>query len=375
MTDKEKYKNELLKKYLSKNIADEERHELEKLALDDSFLFEAMQGYSEIGGTHDIDVSDLRQKVLSVPTKKKSRSLLPYAIAASLALVIGMFFWNNDFSFGKEKTNIHAEAAPEINQPVEDQVAMNDDESMRDMRSKAKVGAKDAVFHAQNENDLEQENKANEISDLEVEQAEIQPVSSQAGNYTVDGVTVVESVEEVVEESNETRRTVEVVDAVADHVDSEDLIIEEDEIVLAESEIIIAETKKAESIQSSKDKTKESGSAQVGDEVALDKISSPAAGVMADQKKGENDQGIVAEAFDEYFNENLEKQFDNRELKSLRKDVALIFTLKDGSVSNFEVKPSQGAEVNGKLLSILKKGTHLFSEQNAARVVYEVKPN
>jgi len=82
------YKQQLLKKYIEKNITASERHELEKLALDDAFLFESMEGYSSSKQKKQIRHIVVKQ----TPTKKVFPLNKILAVAAGLILLAASIF-------------------------------------------------------------------------------------------------------------------------------------------------------------------------------------------------------------------------------------------------------------------------------------------
>jgi|GEM_PF-3459276 len=87
---------ELLRKYLASDLTNEERFELEKLALDDDFLASAWEGLS--GGDIEASRNAMARLEKRLSSKKKGgtkiiplyRKLWPYAAAASVAL--GFFY-------------------------------------------------------------------------------------------------------------------------------------------------------------------------------------------------------------------------------------------------------------------------------------------
>jgi len=81
-------KQVLLKKYIEKNISELERHELEKLALDDDFLFEAMEGYAHFHNAKEVKpIIDVKRSTGKIFTLNKI-----LAVAASLILLFGAIF-------------------------------------------------------------------------------------------------------------------------------------------------------------------------------------------------------------------------------------------------------------------------------------------
>jgi hypothetical protein len=82
-----------IKKYLNGELDARAMHELEKRALDDPFLMEAMQGYENTGNDQQASVDDLAQRLQQRTTKKEAR-VIPWktwlSIAAILLLVSGV---------------------------------------------------------------------------------------------------------------------------------------------------------------------------------------------------------------------------------------------------------------------------------------------
>ena len=89
------YYNRLLSQYIDGTISEEDRFELEKHALDDPFLFEALEGLQNKDGNNVDAIHDLKSKVDQHPDKKRTRSipLFNYGIAASLILLMGVGLW------------------------------------------------------------------------------------------------------------------------------------------------------------------------------------------------------------------------------------------------------------------------------------------
>lgn len=85
------YQKKLLSKYIDGTITATERHELEKMALDDPFLFDALEGYSLKANKDKTPVISLDQKSAAV-----SSHIKPYykwiGLAASLAILLGVFW-------------------------------------------------------------------------------------------------------------------------------------------------------------------------------------------------------------------------------------------------------------------------------------------
>jgi len=91
------YYNRLLSQYMDGTISSEDRFVLEKRALDDPFLFEALEGYQ---GKHKVSgetIRELKTKVTNASKKNERRiSLFRYGIAASVILMLGIGLWSLD---------------------------------------------------------------------------------------------------------------------------------------------------------------------------------------------------------------------------------------------------------------------------------------
>src|SRR5690606_38812160 len=85
-----------IEKYLKGELTDAQRHALEKKALDDPFLADALEGLEEVSSDLVMeDISDLRsQLVQRVASKKISPWKWAARIAAGLALIaVGSFIF------------------------------------------------------------------------------------------------------------------------------------------------------------------------------------------------------------------------------------------------------------------------------------------
>mgnify|MGYP000862261547 CR=1 FL=1 len=67
-----------------------EAHRLEKEAMQDSFLADALDGYQQVGGNHEEQIEKLRMQVLSATQKKKNNRVLYWAVAACLLLGVAV---------------------------------------------------------------------------------------------------------------------------------------------------------------------------------------------------------------------------------------------------------------------------------------------
>jgi len=85
----------LIKKYLAGKLDARAMHELERRALDDPFLADALEGYGNAAGDQQKNLADLSAR-LRDRTDKKVRALTPWrqlSIAASLLVIIGLGAW------------------------------------------------------------------------------------------------------------------------------------------------------------------------------------------------------------------------------------------------------------------------------------------
>ncbi len=94
---------ELIRKYLAGELDDKAMHALERQALDDLFLAEALEGYAAFDPDQTAHLADLESRLAqraSVPAPKaKVKLMRPYyqwAAAAAIIVVMGVtFFWIN----------------------------------------------------------------------------------------------------------------------------------------------------------------------------------------------------------------------------------------------------------------------------------------
>ncbi len=121
----EKKKRELLRLYISGQITPEDRHALEVAAVDDMFLFEALEGYST------------RKDIVSVPyTSKETARVLPIrqmlTMAASFLLIAAMAFIFNQYN----TPSINEDAFAQLdNQQLMSESASQKKESATDVTS------------------------------------------------------------------------------------------------------------------------------------------------------------------------------------------------------------------------------------------------
>ncbi len=132
MSLNETYKRDLLRKYLEGSISDAERHELEKIALDDPFIFDAMEGVTLHQAAHKSNVNDLQSRL----NPKDAKVIRPafwkrISVAAGvLVLVTALFFVNRQFNSQEdmaamrstEKAKQSSEEIAESSYELEDEI-------------------------------------------------------------------------------------------------------------------------------------------------------------------------------------------------------------------------------------------------------------
>lgn len=336
MMDQEKYKKLLLEKFFQNNLSRDERHELEKLALDDPFLFEALEGFTEVEGSHASDIERLKSRPLGAK-KKKKRNLIPYGIAASLLVLVGISVWNlgtksnlvADKTFAEAKkeesvelgnTSSPAKSAPKNteDQNAKDQsggqVAMNDvieEEAEPELSNtvfknvKERVSESDYSQRSRGENENENQNENGDLGVMSP------PMTSALREPSL------EEEEAVVFES-----------------------VTEEKVAKQSADKIEADVDDASNVMmnTSKAKRAESSLNELQDAVVLD-------GVRVSQSP-----------FEDYFSKMLDEQFNSRELRQLKKNVVVEFDIVDSAVANFKTTPNQSSTMNVRLLEIVKKG-------------------
>lgn len=366
MTAQEKYKKELLDKYLNKNLSDDERHELEKLALDDPFLFEALNGFAQAGKEHAQDISEIREKLLYGQAKKKRSSLVPYGIAASLLVVVGLSFWLTDIGdASSEKQMAEVETSTDLNTPgdvaevqildeADDSVESEVEEStsVTSVKKVAKEVRDEAKLKA-NEENVVKVNLENDPVAIQKAVKESVPMRSREPR---DGHVPVANMPSVQQLEEESEISAEAMDA--------DVILDEINNRGALEEAVLEEEVAAKKIES----TPSASSANVKSErskKANDTEEFPGAPFMAQAKSS-------LSPFDVHFIDMVRKRLTKREQKDINQNVELQFAIMDGHISEYKVVPSQGDRIDGILKEILESGSTLLPEQNALLIVYVI---
>lgn len=130
---------ELLRQYRDGSISDIDRHALERAALDDPMLFDAMEGYSQYGSHQDIDtLNKIKQDILaSHPEKVRRLPLRMMGVAASLLGLIAITFllkdqWSESTTQSSSHEMVHNEKRSQPSEErllVEEVIVPDDDES------------------------------------------------------------------------------------------------------------------------------------------------------------------------------------------------------------------------------------------------------
>lgn len=103
-----------IEKYHNGLLSSKERHDLEKAALDDPFLADAMEGYAGAGGNTSADIADLKKrlsekvegaKIIPMNAVRKN-SFRTLRAAALIAFVAGASFLIYQFGFNKKQDEI-----------------------------------------------------------------------------------------------------------------------------------------------------------------------------------------------------------------------------------------------------------------------------
>ena len=98
-----------IEKYHKGLLSSKERHALEKAALDDPFLADALEGYGFAGATASNDIADLQSR-LKERTGSKIVAMRPrialWKVAAMIILIGGAGFFVYQFAFNNEKQNV-----------------------------------------------------------------------------------------------------------------------------------------------------------------------------------------------------------------------------------------------------------------------------
>jgi len=150
MTKRDKY-YQLLDQYVNGNLSTQERHDLEKKALDDPFFFDAMEGWVKMGNAdHSSHLDRLQKKIIRKSQSTLARKIIwPIAIAASLLLLFtigNILTQDNDQSLATV-TPVEVEGTPDEESSSE---FMNTEEKL----STTDIGLSEEEVTLKNENDI-----------------------------------------------------------------------------------------------------------------------------------------------------------------------------------------------------------------------------
>lgn len=136
------YYQDLLKQYFAGTISNDDRFELEKCALDDPFLFEALQGGNETSIDNTKVVQQLKTDITQASAKKETKRIpiFNYGIAASLILLLGLGMWLLNPS-SSSQDNLALESAPQNIENEMDQISLNQDLAIRESATTTKTAA------------------------------------------------------------------------------------------------------------------------------------------------------------------------------------------------------------------------------------------
>ncbi len=335
--DQEKYKKLLLEKFFQKNLSRDERHELERFALDDPFLFEALEGFTEVKGSHASDIERLKSKPF-VAKKNKKRSFIPYGIAASLLLLVSVSVWTLGTKSNMASEKTFAEAKKEQNVELTNtsssakSAPMNNDDQVAVDQSAGQVAI----------NVVEEEEVETELSNEILKDAKesVEPVSDYAQRSRSEN-----------ENQNQNENgDLGVISPPMTSAPPEPRLEEEEAVVfesVTEEKVVEQSSKNLEAdvddasnvlMNTNKAKRAESSLEDLQEAVVLD-------GVRVSQSP-----------FEDYFSKMLDEEFNSRELRQLKKNVVVEFDLVNSAVANFKTTPNQSSEMNVRLLEIVKKG-------------------
>lgn len=108
-----------IEKYHKGQISAKERHDMEKAALDDPFLADALEGYAAVGVNVAEDINELKKRLEKRTTGAtvvplSGRSIPWLRIAAMIILVAGAGFLVYQFGFNSKKETPIAQNEPEV---------------------------------------------------------------------------------------------------------------------------------------------------------------------------------------------------------------------------------------------------------------------
>src|SRR6478609_697992 len=118
-----------IEKYRKGELTSVEMHALEKKALHDPFLAEALEGLESISPEHvSLDINEINQKILS--RKKNATWFTPLRIAAGIILLAGCVFLFYNVNKPEEQLAQTEEPKPNDAAPVEDSLAKKNQQEL-----------------------------------------------------------------------------------------------------------------------------------------------------------------------------------------------------------------------------------------------------
>lgn len=107
-----------IEKYHKGLLSPKERHDLEKAALDDPFLADALEGYAYAGSNISEDVVELNKRLSEKTGEAKVIPFSWWRVAAVIILISGAGFLVYQFAFNKKPNEIAESKPAEINKTV-----------------------------------------------------------------------------------------------------------------------------------------------------------------------------------------------------------------------------------------------------------------
>ncbi|NDV64779.1 energy transducer TonB [Bacteroides sp. 224] len=103
-------------RYITGSRKGKEAHRIEKDAMRDPFLADALEGYDKVKGSHQSN-AELLQKRIQSKTKQKQQTLRAWSVAASILVVIGLgtYFLVNETHLSPD-TDLYTVSSPVIHQ-------------------------------------------------------------------------------------------------------------------------------------------------------------------------------------------------------------------------------------------------------------------
>ena len=110
-----------IEKYHKGLLSAKERHDLEKAALDDPFLADALEGYATAGTNLDADLADLQNRLREksqtarvIPLKPAGSRKIPWLrVAALIILIFGAAVLTYQFGFNNNRSDSPIAIAPQ----------------------------------------------------------------------------------------------------------------------------------------------------------------------------------------------------------------------------------------------------------------------